>query len=84
MAKYTRNQLVEMLKSNVMKVTFTKANGDSRVMECTLKESYLPHRSTPPVSTSAPSDDVIAVWDVDKAGWRSFIVKNVQTVEAAN
>jgi len=84
MTKYTRVQLIEMLKSNVMKVTFTKANGDTRVMECTLKDSFLPHRMNPPTAPFPHSDEALRVWDINEAGWRSFIIKNVQSIEAAN
>ena len=37
--------LVEGLKKNVIKVTFTKVNGDERVMRCTLHDSILPEQT---------------------------------------
>src|SRR5210317_1556533 len=38
----TREDLMELLRKEVVEVTFTKLNGDERVMPCTLIESYLP------------------------------------------
>ncbi len=38
----TRTVLQRRLKNEVLFVTFTKKNGDERVMRCTLQESLLP------------------------------------------
>ena len=37
-----RNILLEALKNNLCTVTFTKVNGETRVMPCTLKEDVVP------------------------------------------
>ena len=37
-----REILVEGLKNNLVKVVFTKVNGDERTMNCTLHDSVLP------------------------------------------
>ena len=37
-----RANLVKNLKQNVVKVNFTKVNGEERTMNCTLHESVLP------------------------------------------
>jgi len=75
--------MVEALRSATCKVTFTKVNGDTRIMSCTLNSSVIPSEEAPhnPASpdapTSARTDAVIAVYDVIAEGWRSFRVDNV-------
>lgn len=63
--------LKELLKTNVVEVTFNKVNGDKRVMQCTLQPSFLPE-SVEKEETRKTSDTSLAVWSVEDAGWRSF------------
>ena len=62
--------LTNLIKSNIMEVTFTKTNGEERKMTCTLMENYLPTYNEG--STRKKNDNVLSVWDLDKDGWRSF------------
>ena len=73
------NWLKGVLTKNVCDVTFTKVNGETRTMPCTLKSSSLPPA---PVKESkkAPNPDTLSVWCVDKKEWRSFRVMNVTEV----
>lgn len=75
--------LVEGLKKNVIKVTFTKVNGDERVMRCTLHDSILPEQTISGIKKKE-NLDVLSVWDLDNNGWRSFrldSIKDYQVVE---
>lgn len=68
-----REFLVRKLKENRMKIVFTKANEERREMICTLDPTIVP----PPVSKAEDrrrnfNEDALAVWDIDKQGWRSF------------
>lgn len=74
-----RDTLVEGLKRNVLTVNFTKVNGDERVMNCTLHESMLPESTGNTEKKENP--DVIAVWDIDNNGWRSFRVDSVNYIK---
>ena len=38
----TRDELIELLRNEVVEVTFTKLDGDERVMPCTLQAKYFP------------------------------------------
>lgn len=78
-----REVLVEGLKRNLMKVVFTKVNGEERTMLCTLHESVLPE----PIlsSTRKVNPNTISVWDTENDDWRSFrmdSIKEVKVVEA--
>lgn len=69
-----KEALVKTLHETIVKVTFTKVNGDTRVMHCTLNEAELPE-VVKEIEEKAPREkkpDVLAVWDVEAKGWRSF------------
>lgn len=75
-----KNVLKERLQKEVLTVTFTKTNGETRVMECTLQESYLPRRATSAPTERKENPAVLAVWDINKSAFRSFRVDNVTNV----
>jgi hypothetical protein len=77
-----RNEwLRNLLARGTYDVTFTKVNGESRTMPCTLQKDKLPPA---PVreSTREAKVDSMSVWCVDKQEWRSFRVMNVTEVRA--
>lgn len=82
--KMSRKELIEQLYGHVLQVTFTKVNGDNRVMDCTLIPEMLP---TPRVVesdtkvTRKVNEKTISVWDLNAKGWRSFRVDNVTNME---
>lgn len=87
----TKEELYELLKKEVVEVTFTKLNGDERVMPCTLIESFLPPaKKDDPISQKKVreiSDKVVAVWALESKGFRSFRydrVKNVKVIPYGN
>lgn len=75
------NQILDLVKNNVVEVTFTKLNGDERVMTCTLVESYLPPVTKTEDSSQkkakTPNTEALSVWDVNANGWRSFRLDRV-------
>ena len=81
----TREELLDLLKNNVVEVTFLKLDGDKRVMPCTLQEAYLPPaKKDEPITQKKVreiSDKVIAVWAVESKGFRSFRYDRVQEVK---
>ena len=70
-----RTILLAALKNHECTVTFTKVNGETRVMPCTLKEDLVP--KVEPKRTKKPNEAVVSVWCIDKKEWRSFRVDNV-------
>jgi hypothetical protein len=82
MSEFKRSYLVAILKENVAEVTFTKKNGDKRVMTCTLIDSKLPVRVVKEGAKERPvNEDVVAVYDLKAEGWRSFRVDSVSKVQ---
>ena len=67
--KKSRKWLIGLLESSPVEVTFTKKDGTERIMKCTLQEEYLPETVG---DDRKKNDDSLAVYDLDKEGWRSF------------
>ena len=85
-----RDYLKIMLAEDILLVTFTKKNGDSREMYCTLQDEFVPdHKKyfseNESSKRAAPSDaespQVVAVYDMEKADWRSFRMDSITTFE---
>jgi len=76
-----RDELVMLLSKNVAEVTFTKNNGEERVMRCTLRNDLVPSTDRKPGSKRIVSESVVPVWDLENNGWRSFRVDSVKQVQ---
>jgi len=74
--------LKEVLRENICEVSFTKVNGEIRVMPCTLKQDLLPPQpSTVEAKSRIKSPEVLSVWSTDKIGWRSFRIDSVTDIK---
>ena len=87
----TPETLRTLLLENECIVEFTKVNGETRSMPCTLKAQFIPDPIPAPnfphfTNTDNPIDfpkvkkenpDVMSVWCTDKQAWRSFRIANV-------
>lgn len=77
-----KDALIERLRNGAATVTFIKVNGEKRIMDCTLSPELIPQplveKIVEPVdaSTEKPerkkNPNVVSVWDINAAGWRSF------------
>ena len=79
---FTKENLIDMLRNNVVTVTFTKVNGEERTMKCTLMTEYVPNASSNngKVLIQESESKAISVWDMEANGWRSFRVDNVKNI----
>ena len=77
-----RSDVLDSLKQGITVVEFNKVNGEYRKMQCTLSESFLPEQIDieEAIQKKKPNPDVIAVYDIEAKGWRSFRWANLQTV----
>ena len=85
MTVFTRDDLIDLLRHNVVTVTFTKVSGDERVMKCTLRSDQIPNPGTKNgeivvESQKQTNSNTVPAWDVDAQGWRSFRVSSVKSV----
>lgn len=68
-----------VLRTNIVQVTFTKVDGSERTLKCTLNPDFLPIEViTENKKERKQSTSSIAVFDVDLDAWRSFRVKDVK------
>lgn len=77
---FTREDMVEYLHIGPCEVTFTKVNGETRQMTCTLNEEVLKGEGVwkePSEVTKKQNLSVIAVYDTIAKDWRSFRVDSV-------
>ena len=80
--KLTKEELIEALKNNVCTVTFTKVNGEVRVMPCTLRADKIASvKSLKEVIVNEVAvKPTISVWCTDAGAWRSFRFDSVTDV----
>ena len=79
----------EVLRNDVVNVTFTKKDGTERKMKCTLKEDLLPSGWPTDLASGTfantkvrmVSEDALPVYDIESNGWRSFRWDSVTAVE---
>ena len=57
-------------------ITFKKADGTMRTMNCTTKEGI-----RPVVENKKQSDTLCTVWDIDLSAWRSFKFENITSID---
>jgi hypothetical protein len=81
-----RPYLIEQLHSKVLEVDFVKRDGTRRTMRCTLRTDMLPQQEKPVIDLTKSNRetkenlDVIAAYDVEAKGWRSFRLDSVESV----
>jgi hypothetical protein len=78
-----RYQLKETLVAGIATVTFEKVDGTLREMRCTLNPDYLPPqllREEGSAAARTTPDTVLAVWDLDAGGWRSFRIDSIKSI----
>ena len=76
-AKIGRKWLIDLLEDQPVEILFTKKDGTERTMKCTLMEKHLPQTAG---SGKTKSDEVLAVYDLEKEGWRSFRWDSIKEV----
>jgi len=68
----------DLLENNIVRVLFTKKDGTPREMLCTRNKKYAPATTN---ARTNPNANILTVWDLDNAGWRSINKETVTSVE---
>ncbi len=74
-----RETLIKNLQKKAMRITFTKVNGEERVIDCSLQEHIIPETSE---SNRKQNKEILPVFDINKGEWRSFRLDSVTNIEA--
>ena len=76
-----RRWLSQLLADGVVAVKFTKKDGTDRSMICTLSSKVIPNEYAPKGEDKREkSSDALAVFDLEKEGWRSFRWGSVKSI----
>jgi hypothetical protein len=82
---YDRDTILKDLRQSVIEVIFTKANGEQRIMHCSLRPELLPETYKQDITEERnfhqKNPEVIAAWDVQKGGWRSFRIDTIAYIQ---
>jgi hypothetical protein len=82
---FDRDTILKDLRECVIEVSFTKVNGETRIMRCTLRPDLLPesyiNETKEEKTFHQTNPEVIAAWDVQAHGWRSFRIDSVSYVQ---
>lgn len=81
--KIFRKWIRGVLQMHETSITFMKKDGTERKMLCTLNENAIPSEKMPKNTGKSQSEEVIAVFDVEKTDWRSFRFDSVKNIEFA-
>jgi len=74
-------ELRHLLLEHDCEITFTKVNGETRTMPCTLRAEAMPKREADTLQeTRLYKPETLSVFCLDKSEWRSFRVANVQEI----
>lgn len=76
------DEMMASLHLGPCEVVFKKqSTGEERKMLCTLQESFIPQATKTDALSQTKvrtlNKEVIAAWDIEKEGWRSFRVDSV-------
>jgi hypothetical protein len=85
-----RSFIKGVLQDGPVLIEFTKADGSTRVMNCTLSEEHgakyivKENVEVPVEKAHLPAkvnNDVCKIWDIEQAAWRSFRWDRLQRIE---
>jgi hypothetical protein len=72
--------LKNLLHSGTYEITFTKVNGETRIMPCTLDSTKIPPAPVKEQinkTEKVQNPNTLRVWCTDKQEWRSFRVMSI-------
>ena len=75
----TRDELIEKLKTNVLRISYIDSKGVNRVGLRTLKENLLPERKEGN-SERVENIEIINTYDLEVNGWRSLRYDSIQSI----
>ena len=83
---YERDVVLKDLQENVVEVRFNKVDGTLRRMRCTLMPNLLPpnvdFNYLKEQHNKEENKNVVACWDVENNGWRSFRMDSIVYLQA--
>ena len=81
--KVNIDEMIDFLHKGNVVVSFTKKNGEKRLMTCTLNLSEVPEEKHPKVIREYDHKTFVKAFDVNKQDWRTITLANVESFEVA-
>ena len=78
---WTKQNVAELARNGIIRVTFTKTDGTERVMVCSLMDQFLPVMMEDVEVVTKDNPNVLAVIDLDARNWRSFRINSIIKLE---
>lgn len=75
------DNIMTVLKSADAEITFTKKDGTTRVMKCTLREDAITPYEKKTDRVKAVNENVLSVWDLEANSWRSINKDTITSVK---
>ena len=78
MKTYTRDEIIDLLRNNVLSLQYGKADGTIRDAKATLLPEYIPQKDRTVESIeksrafNEANPDVVTYWDLESNGFRRF------------
>lgn len=69
---YTEEYIKEQLKNGICEFKYRKKDGSERIARGTRKSDILKENAAEPSGRGTEKSGVIAYYDIDSEGWRSF------------
>ena len=79
MSTFDKTKLIKRLSSGPLQITFTKANGKTRVLKATLVAEDIPATEG---KLGGETRGVMTVYGIKEKGWRSITVANITAVDS--
>lgn len=71
----------QLFRAAIVTFSFTKVNGEERIMRGTLSPQFLPVLPDGTVpSTEKQNENILAVWDIANNDWRAFKIDSVKDI----
>jgi len=77
---YTKDEILERLRNEVVEVTFIKKDGEYSTKKMTLRADLLPEKKQDHVERPRGPEDLISAWSLNDEWWRAFYVDNVRAM----
>jgi hypothetical protein len=75
----TKQNIIEKLKSNSLRIHFTFADGNKTSVFCTLDMSKIPVNKQDSIGPSI--EELIVAWDLEKLKWIAFKSEKVVSID---
>lgn len=81
-----RDEIIRLLKNEVLDISFIKKDGSLREMKCTLQEAFITpyERKTETTIKKSVNLDMLTVWDIEASGFKKVNIPTITKIKISN